>query len=228
MTEITYPTIGLAGAKRSGKNTVADMLTNIAGYRQYAFADELKRAALALDPLITYVDTLYQSASSPHSKLGHTNYPVRRLSEIVDVIGWERAKDEYPEVRRTLQRLGTEAGWQIHGEQLWTQRVHDRITRDAIADARDNIHTPTVITDVRFEEEESYIRSIDGIIIEIIRPIAKTDEDTEITAHSSETTTITADHIIVNDGTLDDLHAKVNELLHQTVLDLGVLTRTRP
>ena len=216
MTQITYPTIGLAGAKRSGKNTVADMLTRLAGYRHYAFADDLKKAALALDPIITYTDELYTPEPAQKTKLGwRTNYPVRRLSEIIDVIGWERAKDEYPEVRRTLQRLGTEAGWHIHGQNLWTKRLHRHLMDDARRDRANNRVVPVVLTDVRFAEEAEFTRNIDGLVIEVRRPAPAAEEPDALNTHASEAIDIEADHVIINDGTLDDLYEKVTILLNQ-------------
>lgn len=44
--------IGLSGAKRSGKDTLAQMLVNERGYVKYSFAEPIKRMLLDLDPFL--------------------------------------------------------------------------------------------------------------------------------------------------------------------------------
>lgn len=78
------PLIGLIGKKRSGKDSFAAALVDGYGFTRYAFADPLKEAALALDPIVDW----------PH-----------RLSFFVRSTGWEASK-EIPEVRRILQNYG--------------------------------------------------------------------------------------------------------------------------
>lgn len=92
--------IGIVGRKRSGKDTAAQALVDKLGYVRHGLADPLKAAALKLDPYVHF--------SCEHG-LGF------RLSEVVEVHGWEDAKDVFPEVRQVLQRLGDEAGRQVHG-----------------------------------------------------------------------------------------------------------------
>ena len=87
---MTRPLIGLVGKKRAGKDTVAATLVEGFGFVRYAFADPLKAASLAADPLVPIWG-------------GH-----HRLSVVVRVLGWERAK-ENPEVRRFLQRPAHES-----------------------------------------------------------------------------------------------------------------------
>ena len=76
-------TLVLIGQMGSGKDTLAARLIAEHGYTRVAFADPLKAAALAVDPVIG----LYH------------------LAEMVRSYGWDRAK-RHPEVRRFLQRLG--------------------------------------------------------------------------------------------------------------------------
>lgn len=76
--------IGLAGYARSGKDSVAARLVEAYGFTRFAFADALKRAALALNPMV----------DSYH-----------RLSHVVNEEGWESAKS-HGEVRRVLQHFG--------------------------------------------------------------------------------------------------------------------------
>ena len=171
--------IGIMGLKRSGKDTFADRLVSHHGFTRLALADPMREFALALDPLIA---TDWQD-----------HYLVR-LSFIVDTIGWERAKG-IGEVRRTLQRLGTEAGRGILGEDLW---VHKTL---ALAAAMSG---PVVVTDVRFDNERAAIDA-HGVVVRVTRPGLTAD-----TWHSSERLatdfSVPAYAEIVNEGTVDDLH----------------------
>lgn len=76
--------IALIGRARSGKDTVAARLVERHGFTRVAFADRLKDAVLALDPLI---------------------FNTVHLAEMVELNGWEVAKS-HPEVRRVLQHYG--------------------------------------------------------------------------------------------------------------------------
>lgn len=183
----------LHGAKGAGKNTVGDILVRDYNFIEIAFADRLKDAALALDPLI------------PVEPFDFDARPHVRLSELIDKHGWREAKDTYPEVRRTLQRLGTEAGWMIHGSDLWVAPV-----RKFIDEHPDN---NIVITDVRFPSEVDMITNLD-------RTHDLWVVDREITdnadTHSSEqlhtTPDLNARHID-NNETLSDLKDAISHAL---------------
>lgn len=95
--------IGLVGVARSGKDSVGQILCTERGFTRRAFADALKAAALATDPLI-------------RTRSGAAVL----LSEHVAHVGWERAK-ERTEVRRFLQNLGV-AMRQVDPE-IWVRPV---------------------------------------------------------------------------------------------------------
>jgi dephospho-CoA kinase len=80
--------IGLSGYARSGKDTVAELLVLNYGFKRMAFADGIREALSALNPIL-------------HDGM--------RLNEVVKEYGWELAKSK-DEVRRLLQVLGTEVG----------------------------------------------------------------------------------------------------------------------
>src|SRR6266511_6207822 len=86
--------IGLTGYAQSGKDSVAGFLKDY-GYQRVAFADGVREALLALDPFLVPFPPIIPSAIPP------------RLSALVAGVGWDEAK-KHPEVRRLLQRLGTE------------------------------------------------------------------------------------------------------------------------
>jgi len=182
---VTPPIIGLAGYARSGKDTVAGLLGR-AGYERRAFADPLREAALALDPLIP-------TLSRP-----------QRLSLIVARYGWEHAKTEFPEVRRTLQVLGTDVGRRIFGDNVWV----------ALAFADLDETARVVFADVRFPNEARAIRARGGEVWRVER-----SGFGPINRHPSETALDDWrwDRVIRNDGTVDDLANAVTVALHTQV-----------
>lgn len=168
----------MSGRKRAGKDTFASRLIVAHRFVRVAFADPLRDFALALDPLI---DT-------------------RRLSEVIEELGWEDAK-AIPEVRRTLQRIGTEAGRKVLGESVWVNLA----MRKASA-AGENV----VITDCRYPNEAEAIRAAGGIIVRVDRP------GTDLTdAHPSEVAMDDwpFDARVINNGTIQGLHDCADRIL---------------
>lgn len=182
--------IGLTGLARSGKDTVGAHLVAEHGYTRVAFGDGVREAALALDPIINI-----EAADNDDDGIGR----ILRLSQLVDQLGWEGAKN-YSEVRRTLQRMGTEAGWMMHGLDLWVDLAAGKVCG------------PTVFTDVRFAHEADWITSRGGQIWQIRREASGLAGATG--GHLSEAGIgREPDLIIHNDGSLAQLHARVDETL---------------
>lgn len=110
--------VGLSGYARAGKDTLGAILVRRYGFERVSFADILRTAALALDPIVTNTS--------------------RRLSSLVRVAGWEEAKRN-PEVRSLLQRLGTEVGRNLLGPDVWVRALFDSLDpagRYVITDCR--------------------------------------------------------------------------------------------
>ena len=100
--------IGLSGYARSGKDTVAELLVLNYEFKRMAFADGIREALIALNPIL-------------HD--GH------RLNEIVTMYGWEVAKAK-DEVRRLLQVMGTEVGRKLIHQDVWVWRLFNQIDTD--------------------------------------------------------------------------------------------------
>jgi hypothetical protein len=185
------PLIGLTGHLRSGKDTVADMFVHYAGYTKLGFADALRRAALALDPFV---------AMNPFHKL-------LRLSEVVNgPMGWTQAKEEIPEVRQLLQRLGTEVGRDILGPNVWVQAFDRERYRLSLLEGAQRF----VVPDVRFRNEADYVKDTYGsVLIRVLRPGFGGDK------HPSETEqdTISVDGDILNESSIGALQASVEHLV---------------
>lgn len=178
--------IGLSGYAGSGKDAAASALLED-GWARVSFADVLREVAYAMDP---YVDTGPNTLSPPNFE---------RLSLIVDGYGWDFAKNMFPDVRRLLQRLGTEGGRDILGENIWVDTAFSRSA----------MHTHRIFTDVRFSNEADRILDGGGILVRIKRPGFG-----PVNSHSSDSSLddYAFDYVIHNTGSLTELHQKMKEI----------------
>jgi len=185
--------IGLAGFARSGKDELAKQLVANEGFKRVAFADAMRNILYALNPIIdTKTVNMAPVINSAHVEI--------RVQEIVDEIGWERAKVEYPEIRQLLQRLGTDGARAHLSDDIWVRTVLEN-----------NAETPRlVIPDVRFPNEAEEIQKRGGVIIRIIR-----EGYGAVNGHISETAYADQDIILHNDGTPDDLYKNYVEAIQE-------------
>lgn len=182
--------IGIGGRLAAGKDSVADRLVDKYGFRKHWMSEALNDAMLKLNPIIG---------------VDFDGYRIR-YSRLVAEVGYTDAKN-HPEVRRLLQVFGTEIGRKMLGENTWVD-----LTAQKIDDSRYVDHVPVVVTGIRFPNEVKMIRERGGILLFVTRP-----ELVGTSAHASETSVDEGDfhETIVNDGSLEDLYAKVgNSLPH--------------
>jgi hypothetical protein len=178
--------VGLGHVARVGKDVAAAALSRDLGYRRIAFADKLRELALAADPIVT------GATQTANIGIGRG-----RLSWVVQGIGWEEAKEIYPEVRKFLQDLGLGAR-KTFGEDFWVERALHNVSGDV------------VVSDVRFHNEAEAIRDRGGFLIRIDRPGRHAE------GHVSETALAGFegwDAVIVNDGTVQDLEMRVVQVV---------------
>lgn len=180
--------IGLSGYARSGKDEVANVLVRDFGFTRYAFADQLRDCVYALDP--------YVYAKEKTDEIGIWSLTFERLSKVIDQYGWDGYK-ESPyggEIRSLLQRMGTEVGRDIIGEDTWVKGL-------------DSTTGNVVVTDMRFPNEYDRVKQNDGKVWRIMRPGIEA-----VNAHVSETAIDDKefDLYLANDGTLDDLATLVH------------------
>lgn len=174
--------LGLSGYKQCGKDTAAQYLVQY-GFQRYGFADALREMALAIDPTIDLVG----ASVGVRSVFGDD---AAYYSDIIAKIGYEEAK-KIPDLRRFLQRLGTEGVRGTFGDTAWVDALKRRLLLDNPA--------RVVISDVRFHSEAAFIRSIGGRIWRMVRPghggddshqsereIAELEVDVEVVAESVE------------------------------------------
>lgn len=177
--------IGLSGYAQTGKDTLAQHLVDNYGFKRIAFADPIREALYALDPVLTDFPALSGI----------------RLSWIVDKAGWESVKKESAEVRRMLQRLGTEVARDQWGNDFWVN-----IAMKKAAEYKD-----VVITDVRFPNEYNAIKFAGGKVWRVQKPDVQA-----VNAHASETSLdgFDFDRIINNIGTIEQMHEAIDVLMY--------------
>lgn len=179
--------IGISGYAESGKDTIGSILEEHGGFVRVGYADKLRAAAAAINPIV---------------QASHGGGPVLRYNNLVAKYGYDEAKKVCPEVREFLQRLGTECGRNVFGDDFWVEALWREL---------DNKQTDNyVITDVRFRNEALAIKSRKGEVWRVDRPGVGPKNN-----HPSETA-LDGWHFdarISNGGTIDDLRQAVLELL---------------
>ena len=189
--------IGVVGLIGSGKGTVSDRLEQKHNFRKDSFARSLK-------------DAVSSMFNWDREMLEGKTEQSRAWREKPDVFWSKRfGKDVTP--RWVLQYFGTE---------VMRQGMHDSIWIDSCMARYDG--KPTVIADTRFENEIKIIREMGGSILLVKRgqdPDWFTDyvEGNVVpkNIHLSEYAWAKSeyDHLITNDGTLENLHSKIDNLI---------------
>jgi len=188
--------IGLSGYARSGKDEAARVLVEKFGFERIAFADKLRDFLYALNPMIFVTYREYDRKKF----LDPTEYESDRLQSVIDEYTWDGYKETIygTEIRGLLQRLGTEAGRGVLGDNVWIDAALGSIKPDG----------RYVVTDVRFPNEADAVRSLNGEIWRVSRSGVGPANN-----HASETSLddYDFDARINNDGTLEEYHAVVSK-----------------
>ena len=136
-----YPiVVGLNGYGGAGKDTAAEGL-RLCGWEVLGFSDYMYKMALILNPIIFWYCIPFT------------------MRFLVNWLGWTKAK-RIPGVRKYLQTLGTEAGRDVLGEDVWVNAMRKRLKPGG----------KYVITNVRFPNEAALVRELGGKIYRIDRP----------------------------------------------------------
>ena len=176
--------IGLSGYAQTGKDTIANHLINKYGFTRVAFADPIREAVYKLNPNINIADMKGVS-----------------LATAVDRLGWEMVKVESEDARWLLQRMGTEVGREIFGENFWV----DQAMKKALQ------HKNVVITDVRYPNELQAILEHSGTVWRVIK-----DDTGAVNRHASETALddYQFEYIIFNNDTIESLYESVDSFIN--------------
>lgn len=178
------PLVMLMGNRGAGKGSIAEHLRDSLGYVPRGFADPLYESLSTLNPWI---------------RVDHGMFS--RYNSLVAEHGVDYVKRNYPEVRTYLQLLGTECGRHVFGTQCWLK----------IAEKRSRNDRYTVFFDVRFPNEVAWGRTQLSLFIHVT-----SDREEPQGTHVSEYSIDAAkesDYTIENNGTLSELHTKVDKVL---------------
>ena len=210
--------IGICGLIGSGKDTVADYLVNVHGFRRESFAGTLKDAVAAV---FDWDRTLLE---------GRTRAS-REWREQRDE-WWSNRLGQDITPRWVLQYWGTEVMRRGFHDDIWIASIENKIRN-----SRDNV----VLSDCRFPNEIASIRTAGGIIVRTCRG---TDPEwfhaaevvnrgptqnlswasnrsvlDNFKVHASETAWVGTefDHVLDNNGTMDELYAQVDLIVKSQV-----------
>lgn len=176
--------IGIIGRAGAGKTTAAEYLRQRYDFECIAFADALKDmlAVLLADRNIDHA-VLHE----PLLK----GIPIERMHDAT--------------ARRLMQSLG-DWGRQISSG-FW---VHQLAHRCGLIEGNSPVHDRICIVDVRYPNEEEWLRYKAGVLLRISRQSASRADP-----HSSEqwSDSLCAHATISNDGTLGGLHTQLDQMM---------------
>ena len=207
--------IGVCGFIGSGKDTIADYLTNYHGFRRESFANTLK-------------DAVAQVFGWDRTLLEGRTKQAREWREQVDPWWAERLNMPNLTPRWVLQYWGTEVCRKAFHDDIWIASLENKLRNST-----DDI----VISDCRFPNEIKSIRDAGGIIVWVRRGELPEWYEWAVSAnrgevqnfnwstskaklekagiHASETAWVGTefDHVFDNNGSIDELFTKVKGLV---------------
>ena len=154
--------IGIAGFQGSGKDTIADYLCNIYGFKRDSFAATLKDAVAAI---FGWDRELLEGRTTES----------RQWRETVDEWWANRLNMPGLTPRLVLQKWGTEVARKAWHDDTWIASLENKLSK---------AHNDIVITDVRFPNEIRAIKDAGGIVIRVIR--GPDPEWYEIAGHANQ------------------------------------------
>lgn len=202
--------IGISGVAGSGKDTVCDILIkNGIINKRYALADPIKDICGVLfdwnddhkfgDLKETDCPVKFMNRNAFTKKV--KEYRLDQFGKNSDLIYLEFMKqilkyiqNGFISPRRAFQIFGTEVGRDFIDKDIWLK----------IADIEQSC-----IPDIRFPNESQWLKDNEGVLIWVHR-----DNTTPVFKHESEQYVgqLNHDHLIVNDGSLEELEKKVLEI----------------
>lgn len=177
--------IGLVGTKGSGKSTVAQILKEELGFEEYSIAEPLKRIALILG---APRESVYGTQAQKEAIIPSLGVSGRTM---LQKLGTEVFRNEFPKYLPTYN-MGS-AGT------LWARLLELRLKR---VKNSENL----VVSDVRFSDEARVVEENGGTLIRLLRD---TTESKDYHASEIEMRSIKCNHIIDNNGTMDELRKQI-------------------
>jgi hypothetical protein len=216
--------LGVTGLIGSGKDTIADYLVTEHGFKRVSFAASLKDAVSAV-------------FGWDREMLEGTSKESRKWREEVDTWWAERLNMPNLTPRWVLQYMGTDVFRNHFHTDIWVASVENKLRQ-----TNDDI----IITDCRFSNEVDAIKRAGGVTCRVFRgdnpswyqaaidynrgPDGNSSwalglrklEKHKVHASEYSSVGLKYDHYIENDGTIDDLHKKVIDIVRseQTLMQM--------
>lgn len=228
--------VGVSGKLQSGKSTIAARLVERWGFVQISMADALREEVLDRFPLLLGV--LHDRACLGYEFRADPALPRRRRpclnGDEAACIREMLYESKPPGIRELLQEYGT--GRRTDDRDYWVARWCERAERYAAESTSGSTRPNIVIPDVRFPNEARLVLGLGGVLWRVERTrsgCARTHgvNDPEIpdSSHASETSLDSWnrwDSVLRNDGTLANLHARVDALMASAETDRQLHVRT--
>jgi dephospho-CoA kinase len=188
--------IGLIGNKRVGKDTVADFLCSTYNFKKYAFADGVKETCKVL---FDFTDEQMNNDKKEDIDIQWNISPRKAMQFIGTEIMQYKIQELIPDIKKLF----------------WVNRLRNKIIKENNIKDIGDLHNNIVITDFRFLHEINEFKNI--MFIHILRNKTYEGED----SHISENELTSIDimcldlkkcHIIYNNGSLDDLYSKMEDI----------------
>lgn len=175
--------IAFGGKARAGKSTLAQMIREIVPSQPMSFADPIRGALKAM------FNFQFDANFEPDATTEQKNELLLPFATTA---------------RELMQTLGTEWGRNMVDKHIWIRVFNEDWQRWGGSTRL------TVVPDLRFKEELDYIKPKKSLCIYVV----KTDFDNigpQEPKHASENSLAYSDfpHIIINDGTLEDVEKKL-------------------
>ncbi|UYD59687.1 deoxynucleotide monophosphate kinase [Aeromonas phage avDM5] len=219
--------IALSAKKRCGKDTVGDILVSN-GFTKYALAEPIKRflylsihedSKLPMFVQDFNMDDFNGLGYDREAGLPISNSDVFRIMRsawmlVSDDQGFDftyahtgkiaevvLGNKEAWSIRRLMQTFGTDIGCAIN-KRIWMKYLTDFIPT----------HKNIVVTDCRQDHEMEEMRSLGAHVVHILRD----NQEIRVDMHSTEQglPIQSGDHVINNDGSIDDLRQVVNNFIN--------------
>ena len=208
--------IGITGRIGSGKDTIANYLTTHHGFKRMSYAEPLKDAI----SIIFGWDRELLEGATKHS---------REWREQIDPWWSDRLGIKHLSPRWVLQHWGTEVCRRAFHNDIWVASIENKLRT-----VKDNV----VLSDCRFPNEVDAIKNSGGMSIRVERGEApdwyadaiivnegmnnskhkQARENLDaLNIHASEYSSVglNYDHVIWNDGTVDDLHKRIDLIINK-------------
>lgn len=199
-----YLNLGLIGAAGVGKTETARWLISHRSYTLLRFARPVKMMAKAL---INHM----KPKADPRNAEWFVSTPEGKATEMEFLMGMTP--------RYLMQTLGTEWGRNTVDPDIWVMCGAQKMNNFLAAARGWTTKRQFLFDDVRFQNEVDLIHATGGQILRVVRP--GNDRETLLqpdeAQHASETQTLDHDLLLTNAGTIEDMHARLAEMLPKKV-----------